>query len=40
VTDERFAQEPGKSLKDFLARDDTWIRGRDGKLINGSDPAH
>jgi predicted DNA-binding transcriptional regulator YafY len=40
VSDERFAQEPGKSLKDFLARDDTWIRGRDGKLINGSAPAH
>lgn len=31
VTGEIFAQEPGKSLKDFLARDDTWTRGRDGQ---------
>ncbi len=27
--DERFRPEAGKTLKDFLARDDTWVRGRD-----------
>ena len=27
VDDDRFKPETGKTLKDFLARDDTWIRG-------------
>lgn len=29
VSDELFKAEPGKTLKDFLSRDDTWIRDRD-----------
>ncbi len=29
VENEAFKAEPGKTLKDFLSRDDTWIRGRD-----------
>ncbi len=40
VTARRFPNEPGKTLKDFLARDDTWTRGRDGKHVTGSDPQH
>ena len=40
VTGTRFPNEPGKTLKDFLARDDTWTRGRDGKHLTGSDPQH
>jgi predicted DNA-binding transcriptional regulator YafY len=40
VTGNRFPNEPGKTLKDFLARDDTWTRGRDGKHPTGSDPQH
>jgi predicted DNA-binding transcriptional regulator YafY len=40
VTATRFPNEPGKTLKDFLARDDTWTRGRDGKHVTGSDPQH
>ena len=40
VTGTVFPNEPGKTLKDFLARDDTWIRGRDGKHIKGSGPEH
>ncbi len=27
VAEDRFKPEPGKTLRDFLARDDTWIRG-------------
>ena len=27
VAEDRFKPEPGKMLRDFLARDDTWIRG-------------
>ena len=28
VEEEKFRPEPGKTLKDFLARDDTWLRGK------------
>lgn len=40
VTGEIFLPEPGKTLKDFLARDDTWTRGRDDKHIKGASPEH
>jgi predicted DNA-binding transcriptional regulator YafY len=29
ISTETFKPETGKTLKDFLSRDDTWIRGRD-----------
>jgi len=32
--------KPGQSMQDFLARDDSWIRGCDGKPVKGDDMAH
>ena len=40
VTGEKFASEPGKTLNDFLSRDDTWTRGRDSRPASGSGEAH
>lgn len=36
VTGDTFKPEAGKTLKDFLARDDTWIRGRDQSSMSGT----
>lgn len=40
VTPHAFAAEPGKTLNDFLARDDTWTRGRDSVRTTGSGTAY